>query len=161
MLQSRTSLLIHSKWNGLHLLTPNSILLPPFGNHKSVLYVCEAKTLILIGQFCIDLKHPMDKYWGSQSPLVLIFEDFMGSDFRLKCPNTAETAACITALWALAWYWSGPPGFAQCWAADLVRTRRKQQTGHQLSCALEFSVSPCDPFFSHRGQCGRNSLKPH
>ena len=45
VLYSRTSLLIHSKCNGLHLPTPNfqSIpLLPHLGNHKSVLYVCES-----------------------------------------------------------------------------------------------------------------------
>ena len=44
VLCSRTSLLIHSKCNVLHLINPNSPsipLLPPMlGNHKSALLVC-------------------------------------------------------------------------------------------------------------------------
>ena len=36
----RTSLVIHSKWNSLELVAPNSPSIPlPLGNHKSVLYV--------------------------------------------------------------------------------------------------------------------------
>ena len=47
MLYSRTLLFIHSLYNSLHLLTPNSQSIPspspsPLGNHKSVLYVCES-----------------------------------------------------------------------------------------------------------------------
>ena len=45
VLYSRTSLLIHSKGNSLHLLTPNSQSIPlsplPLGSNKSVLYVHE------------------------------------------------------------------------------------------------------------------------
>ena len=47
VLYSRTALLIHSKRDHLHLLTPNSPSFPlppclPLSNHKSVLYVCES-----------------------------------------------------------------------------------------------------------------------
>ena len=44
VLYIRTLLFIHSKCNSLHLPTPNSKL--PFGNHKSVLYVCESVSIL-------------------------------------------------------------------------------------------------------------------
>ena len=47
VLYSRTSLLSHSQFRSLHLPTPSSPSIPappllPFGNHKSVLSVCES-----------------------------------------------------------------------------------------------------------------------
>ena len=49
MLYSRTLLFIHSRDNSLHLLIPNSHSIPPlpfpFGNHKSVLCVCESELI--------------------------------------------------------------------------------------------------------------------
>ena len=48
VLYSRTSLLIHSKCNSLHLLTPNSQSIPLTHNHKSVLYVCEPVSVLQI-----------------------------------------------------------------------------------------------------------------
>ena len=46
VLYSRTSLLIHPKRNSLHLLTPNSLSIPPLGRHKSVLYGCESVSVL-------------------------------------------------------------------------------------------------------------------
>ena len=51
----RTLLFIHSKYNSLHLPTPNSqpiSLSPlPLGNYKSVLYVYESVSVLYIGSF--------------------------------------------------------------------------------------------------------------
>ena len=56
VLYSRTSLLIHSKTNSLHLPTPNSQSLPlptlshtHIGNHKCALHVCEPVSVLQIG----------------------------------------------------------------------------------------------------------------
>ena len=51
VLHSRTSLLIHSKWNSLHLLTPNTPFIPtppllPLGIHNSALHVCESVSVL-------------------------------------------------------------------------------------------------------------------
>ena len=55
VLYSRTLLFIHSKCNGLYLLTPNSqSILPsplPFGNHKSVFYVYGCVSISQIRSF--------------------------------------------------------------------------------------------------------------
>ena len=51
VLYSKTSFLIHSKCNSLHLHNPNflsiTLLLPfPRGNHRSVLYVCKCVSVL-------------------------------------------------------------------------------------------------------------------
>ena len=49
---SRTSLFIHSKFNSLHLLTPDSQCIPlPLGNHGSVILVHESISVLQIGSF--------------------------------------------------------------------------------------------------------------
>ena len=49
---SRTLFFIHSVYNSLHLLMPNSQAFPPtipsLGNHRSVLYVCESVSIARI-----------------------------------------------------------------------------------------------------------------
>ena len=52
----RTSLLIHSKCNSLHELTPNSKSIPlsspsPLANNKFVLYICESVSVLQLPSF--------------------------------------------------------------------------------------------------------------
>ena len=52
LLYSRALLFIHSIYNSLQLLTPNSQFFPAstsLGNHKSILYVCESVSVLEIG----------------------------------------------------------------------------------------------------------------
>ena len=62
---NRTLLLIRSKFNNLHLLTPNSWSVPlPLGNHTSDLYVCESVSLLLTGSFAQYFRfHICDIIW--------------------------------------------------------------------------------------------------
>ena len=52
MVYSRAPFLIHSKCNSLHIPTTNSqsipLLLPPLGNHKSILHVSEFVSVIYL-----------------------------------------------------------------------------------------------------------------
>ena len=66
VLYSRTSLLIHSKCNTLHLLTQNSGSTPPPGNPKSVHHVCESGEVLYptiqgTGDTQISEKNPLSK----------------------------------------------------------------------------------------------------
>ena len=61
VLHSRTLLFIHPTYNSLHLLISNSQSVPPlsslsFGNHKSILYVCESLSVSLISSFVSYLR---------------------------------------------------------------------------------------------------------
>ena len=107
VLQSRISLLINSKGNSLHLLTPSSQSTPlphlPLGNHRSILQVHD---FLFCGKFhlchildsrykwyhmvCLSLSDLLHLIWESLVPSMFLQMALFCSEWVFKCTKRYE-----------------------------------------------------------------------